>query len=80
MKMKLSLGKKLYFQRRVNEKFNKNLNIHCDLEMTKAQLDVAKGLIKKLLNVIDYLKEDEIYQEDFFEIHEAQIFIKEITE
>ena len=40
------------------------------------QLIEAKTIIKELLNIIDYLNEDEYGKEDFPLVHKAEAFIK----
>ena len=44
----------------------------------KEQLQQAKEIIKELINIINYLNEDEYGKEDFPIVHKAEQFLKEI--
>ena len=44
-------------------------------EKLKKQLTEAKEIIRELLNIIDYLNEDEYGKEDFPVVHKAESFL-----
>ena len=55
-----------------------------DIEYYKSRIEeletenkLAKEIIKELLNIIDYLNEDEYGKEDFPVVHKAETFLKE---
>lgn len=58
------------YKRKAESMFQKNTVLINELEQ-------AKEIIRELLNIIDYLNEDEYGKEDFPVVHKAEAFLKE---